>query len=105
MSKNTQKQRRNQTTMYLCINKANQDFFGYFICSFDKLDFSFPGFARAFENYLLTTDTTLNPDATYHEDETFDWCNFAKKIYYRNVKTIDYGTACVLKDFFSFLLM
>lgn len=101
MSKNTRKQKRNQTTMYLCISKANQDFFDFFISSFEKLNLSFPSFARAFENYLLATDITLNPQVTYAEDEVFDWCNYAKKIYYRNVKTIDYGTACVLTDFFA----
>ena len=91
--------------MYFCISKANQDFFDYFINSFEKLNLSFPAFARAFEKYLLATDTTLNPEITYDEDEAFDWCNFAKKIYYGTVKTIDYGTACVLKDFFCASLM
>lgn len=101
MSKNTEKQKRNQTTMYLCINKVNQDFFDLFIHSYEKLNLSFPAFARAFEDYLLATDNTIDSQTTYVEDEAFDWCNFAKRIYYGNVKTIDYGTACVLKDFFA----
>lgn len=101
MSKNNEKQKRNQTTMYLCINKANQDFFDFFIRSYEKLNISFPTFARAFENYLLTTDITINPQATYVADEAFDWCNYAKRIYYGKIKTIDYGTACVIKDFFA----
>ena len=87
--------------MYFCINKANQDFFDFFINSYEKLNLSFPAFARAFESYLLTTDLAIKPEAAYAEDEVFDWCNFAKKIYYGHVKTIDYGTACVLKDFFA----
>ena len=99
--KENRKTHRNQTTMYLCINKANQDFFIYFLDSCAKHGLSFPAFEKKFAGYLTTVDGSINPHANYPEDDNFDWCNFAKKISSGRLKTVDYGTACLLKDFFE----
>ena len=94
---------RNQTTMYLCISKANQDFFEFFRTEFNKLDISFPKFGNAFAMFLLDADESIDSSVTYdtEADTVFDWCSYAKKIYYGTVKSIDYGTVCALKEFFA----
>jgi len=103
MGKGDKKASRNNVTMYSCIRKTNQECCEFFRTEFNKLGISFPIFANAFAMFLLDADNRIDPNATYDTevDTVFDWCSYAKKIYYGTVKTIDYGTVCALKEFFA----